>query len=85
MSGVKEENNLNLLDALDFIDPAALSYTDWVRVGMGLKRAGYPVSAWDDWSRRDSPNRRKNLSMKVEMKSQQTPSTARVNRMWPTR
>ena len=25
MSGVKEENNLNLLDALDFIDPAALS------------------------------------------------------------
>ena len=49
MSGVKEENNLNLLDALDFIDPAALSYTDWVRVGMGLKEAGYPASAWEDW------------------------------------
>ena len=54
MSGVKEENNLNLLEALDYIDPAALSYTDWVRVGMGLKEAGYPASAWEEWSRRDA-------------------------------
>lgn len=43
----------DLTRALDFIDPADLSYQDWVNVGMGLKEAGYPVSAWDDWSRRD--------------------------------
>lgn len=51
---VKDERKLNLLEALDYIDPAALSYTDWVRVGMGLKEAGYPASAWENWSRRDA-------------------------------
>lgn len=47
------ENTLDLLEALDHIDPAGLSYQDWVNVGMGLKEAGYPASAWEDWSRRD--------------------------------
>jgi len=47
------ENNLNLLEALDHIDPAELCYQDWLAVGMGLKEAGYPASAWDEWSRRD--------------------------------
>lgn len=47
------ENTLDLLEALEHIDPAGLSYQDWVAVGMGLKEAGYPASAWDDWSRRD--------------------------------
>ena len=41
------ENNLNLLEALDHIDPAELCYQDWLAVGMGLKEAGYPASAWD--------------------------------------
>ncbi len=45
--------NDNLLEALDFINPSALSYQEWLNVGMGLHEAGYPVSAWDDWSRRD--------------------------------
>lgn len=35
------ENNLNLLEALDHIDPAELCYQDWLAVGMGLKEAGY--------------------------------------------
>lgn len=47
------ENNLNLLEALEHIDPAELCYQDWLAVGMGLKEAGYPASAWDEWSRRD--------------------------------
>ena len=47
------ENTLDLLEALEHIDPAGLSYQEWVAVGMGLKEAGYPASAWEDWSRRD--------------------------------
>ena len=48
------ENTLDLLEALEHIDPAILSYQDWINVGMGLKEAGYPATAWEDWSRRDS-------------------------------
>ena len=47
------ENTLDLLEALEHIDPAGLSYQDWVAVGMGLKEAGYSASVWEDWSRRD--------------------------------
>ncbi|MCI8678095.1 MAG: hypothetical protein HFF46_07135 [Lawsonibacter sp.] len=47
------ENTLDLLEALEHIDPAGLSYQDWVAVGMGLKEAGYSASDWEDWSRRD--------------------------------
>ena len=47
------EHSLDLLDALGHIDPANLSYQEWINVGMGLKEAGYPASAWEDWSRRD--------------------------------
>lgn len=47
------ENTLDLMEALEHIDPAILSYQDWVAVGMGLKEAGYPAPAWGDWSRRD--------------------------------
>lgn len=38
------ENTLDLLEALEHIDPAGLCYQDWVAVGMGLKEAGYPIS-----------------------------------------
>ena len=47
------KNTLDLLEVLDYLDPAELCYQDWLSVGMGLKEAGYPVSAWDEWSRRD--------------------------------
>jgi len=42
------------MEALAHIDPAELNYRDWLAVGMGLKEAGYPASAWEDWSRRDA-------------------------------
>ena len=48
------EHSLDLLDALGHIDPANLSYQEWINVGMGLKEAGYPASVWDDWSKRDA-------------------------------
>ncbi len=44
---------LDPLEALAHIEPAELDYSDWLKVGMGLKEAGCPVSAWDEWSRRD--------------------------------
>lgn len=42
-----------LLEALSFIDPAALSREEWVNVGMGLKDAGESWEAWDTWSAGD--------------------------------
>ena len=47
------ENTLDLLEALEYIDPAVLDYDQWLAVGMGLKEEGYPAAAWDEWSRRD--------------------------------
>ena len=47
------EHNLDLSEALDHIPPSSLNYQEWLGVGMGLKEAGYPVSAWEDWSSRD--------------------------------
>ena len=44
----------DLTGVLDFLDPAALDYTQWVQVGMGLKESGYPLHLWEEWSRRDS-------------------------------
>ena len=46
--------NDNLEELLCYIDPAALSYQEWCGIGMALKDAGYDVSAWDNWSRRDA-------------------------------
>lgn len=45
---------LNLAKVLDHIDPAALSYQEWVNVGMALKQEGYPCEVWDTWSQGDS-------------------------------
>ena len=39
---------------MDYISPAALSYQEWVSIGMALKHEGFPVSVWDSWSRADS-------------------------------
>lgn len=43
----------DLYEALDFISPGDLTYEEWVQVGMGLKQAGLPVEAWEQWSSRD--------------------------------
>lgn len=46
-------NQYDLLEVLNFIEPAALDYQDWLNVGMALQQEGYSVRVWDDWSRRD--------------------------------
>lgn len=51
---MERSNELDLKQALEYIEPMSLSYQEWVGVGMGLKEAGYPVSVWDDWSKRDA-------------------------------
>lgn len=42
-----------LTEYLEALEPADLSYDQWLSVGMALKEEGYPVSVWDDWSARD--------------------------------
>ena len=42
-----------LTEYLEALEPAGLSYNQWLSVGMALKEEGYPVSVWDDWSARD--------------------------------
>lgn len=48
------ETKLNLLELLDFIDPSATTYQEWVNVGMALKHEGYTAADWDQWSSADS-------------------------------
>lgn len=45
---------LDLNEALKYIDPACLTYQEWVNVGMALKYEGYSVNVWDNWSRNDT-------------------------------
>lgn len=47
------DNNVNLIELLEFIDPSMLDYTEWVNVGMALKHEGYTAADWDTWSRKD--------------------------------
>ncbi len=44
---------IDLLPLLDYINPSALDYSQWVNLGMALKSEGYTASVWDDWSSRD--------------------------------
>ena len=53
----------DLMKCLDAIDPCALSYSEWIEVGMALKQEGLPFSAWEDWSRRDSARYKGNGAM----------------------
>lgn len=46
-------NKVDLIVLLEYIDPAYLSYQEWVNVGMALKYEGYTASDWDEWSKRD--------------------------------
>ena len=47
------DDHSDLAQALDYIDPARLSYQEWVDVGMALHESGLPWTLWDEWSRRD--------------------------------
>lgn len=47
------EVKLDLIALLEYIDPAELTYQEWLNVGMALKHEGYTAADWDAWSRRD--------------------------------
>ena len=47
------EQQTDLLEILSHIDPACLSYQEWVNVGMALKESGYTAQDWEEWSKRD--------------------------------
>ena len=46
-------SNINYADLLEYIDPAGLSYNEWLSVGMALHHEGQQCGVWDEWSRRD--------------------------------
>ena len=50
---MRMEHENDIREALDFISPSALTYEEWLMVGMGLKEAGLPVAVWEQWSARD--------------------------------
>lgn len=50
---MKNETQYDVHELLEWIDPGALDYQEWLSVGMALKEAGYPCSVWDEWSRTD--------------------------------
>jgi len=45
---------MELTEALNYIPPSALNYTEWVTIGMALKHEGYTADVWDAWSRSDT-------------------------------
>ncbi|MGT2895929.1 replicative DNA helicase [Streptococcus phage Javan173] len=48
------DREFDLIPLLDHINPATLSYQDWITVGMALKHEGYTAMDWDIWSQADS-------------------------------
>lgn len=50
---MRMEHENDIKEALDFVSPSALTYEEWLMVGMGLKEAGLPVAVWERWSARD--------------------------------
>ena len=46
-------NYEELKQALDYISPSGLTYSEWAMVGMALKEAGQSVEVWEQWSARD--------------------------------
>lgn len=44
---------MNVKEMLWRIDPASLSYDEWLRVGMALHYEGEDWTVWDEWSQRD--------------------------------
>lgn len=48
------DDKSNVLTALGKLNPADLSYQEWINVGMGLQNEGYDCSVWDTWSQNDS-------------------------------
>lgn len=49
-----ENIQYDLLEVLNYIEPAELNYQEWINVGMALKEEGYSPADWEAWSRRDT-------------------------------
>lgn len=47
------KNDFDLIPLLDYIDPQALTYQEWINVGMALKYEGCAVEEWERWSALD--------------------------------
>ena len=47
------EQRTDILELIEYINPAELDYQEWVNVGMALNHEGYTAADWDAWSRRD--------------------------------
>ena len=47
------DNNKNLIELLEYINPAILDYQEWVNVGMAMKHEGLTAQEWDQWSQAD--------------------------------
>ena len=48
-----KNDQYDLIQILDHIEPAELSYQDWINVGMALQYEGYGPEVWDAWSQRE--------------------------------
>lgn len=55
---MNNEREFDLLPLLEHINPAVLSYQEWINVGMALKHEGYTASDWDNWSQNDTRYRK---------------------------
>lgn len=51
---MQQITNENIKEILSFINPAVLSYQEWINIGMALKDEGIDCSVWDEWSQNDS-------------------------------
>lgn len=49
-----DRDNNNVLTALSKLPVSALTYQEWVNVGMALQAEGFDCSVWDSWSQNDS-------------------------------
>jgi hypothetical protein len=43
----------DVYEALEYLDPSQLNYSEWETIGAILKYEGFSCSVWDDWSKRD--------------------------------
>ncbi len=47
------DRGYDITEVLENLNPADLTYTEWLSVGMALKEEGCSVSVWDGWSKAD--------------------------------
>ncbi len=49
-----QQDGLDILAALQHLDPSLLDYQQWCNVGMALKLEGFSPDVWETWSARDA-------------------------------